>query len=128
MSLSRFTKLPKSLIFMSSYSVDFFFQFLDCPQVAFLTAEKFSDTRRVSHPPERVEPEYLCPLDFCNAVIGVLLKERLDDLPCHSAVLMQEVTLLHVLGTLSPGQRFLVVSHMCDEVEVIDILHVLVFL
>ena len=98
MSLSRFTKLPKSLIILSSYSVDFFFQFFDCLQVAFLTTEEFSDTCRVSHPLKRIEPEHFCFLDLCNAVICVFLKERLDDLPCHAAVLVQEVALLYVLS------------------------------
>ena len=74
---------------------------------------------------EGVVEEYRLVFDLADAVGGVFLEQRLQDLSGLWAVLAKEVALLDILGSLTACQRLLSVGNMADEVEVVDLRHAL---
>jgi hypothetical protein len=72
---------------------------------------------------ERLQLEDLVALDGGNAFVGVFVEQGFEHLAGYGAVVGEDVALLHAAGAFAAGERGLVVGHMQQQVERVEVHH-----
>ena len=80
-------------------------------------AEELGELDGGAHSGEGVQPEDVAVLEHGDALVGVLVEERIENGARLLAVLGEDVALLHVVGPLPARERGLVEGDVADEVE-----------